>query len=285
MKIAVFYPGGNVAWSVGQGVAKVLSRMGHDVLDVGEDSPAQGTLEGQDVLFVSGPEHIWRKVRKHLLFWDRLNVPKIGWLHETVEREDYGTHPAAANGRLPVEDLKRFTPTLFTQAHQDQKYGLPFVQCGVDTKMFYPRSFDKIYPVLFTGSLYQKRRDFLLKYPELNTVLTYILVGSVSHYADLTCRAEMVLNFPSLSAMSTARVFEVMASKTALVTPIMDGPGNYDMFEDRRHLMYYTGDPMSAVRELLLDKHLRETIESQGYEEVIAKHKLEFRLQAMLDSL
>lgn len=116
-------------------------------------------------------------------------------------------------------------------------------------------------------------------------MLTYLTVGSTKHYADITCRAWVVLNLPSLSAMSTARVFEVMASQVALVTPIMDGPENYSMFKSGTHLVHYTTDPVPSVKTLLSNENLRECIARRGYEEVIAKHRLEFRLQQMLDSI
>ena len=90
MKIAAFYPPGSAAWSVSLGIPVVLSRMGHQVIDVGEgQSPPHDVLEDQDVLFVGGPEYRYGAIRAQVPHWDSIKKPKIGWLHETVYREDY----------------------------------------------------------------------------------------------------------------------------------------------------------------------------------------------------
>ena len=282
MKIAVFYPSGCTAWSVAKGVSVVLSRMGHTVLD-DDGLISFERLPEQDAIFVAGPEYLWRPLRSVYPHWDSLKVPKIGWLHETVQRDDYGTNPIAINGMLPLEELKKFAPLLYTQASQDQKYDMPFVQCGVDTKMFNPGQFTGLKNRelhMYSGSLYQKRKDFLAKYPLVREYFEYKEFSSPRDYAEGLRDAFSVFNFPSLSAMSTARVFEVLASRTLLVTPRMEGPENYTMFEHGKHLFYYEGDPLSAIKDSR--KPENACVAHDGYEEVMKNHKLEKRLETML---
>jgi len=305
MKIALFYPTQGCPWSLRDGIRNTLVRMGHTITD--DPVPS-------DVVFVSGPEYLMTRLRIRFPLWDLMKMPKIGWLHETLHREDYTTNFIAENGMLPLGKLKLFTPLLFTQASQDQAYGLRWVPCGVDTEMFFPRKF---YPeettkndgIIYTGALYNKRRDFLKANPGIKHQAAYREPKSDLDYAAAISRATAVLNLPSLSAMSTAKVFEVLASKTALITPIMDGPENYALFEHGKHLLYYTDDPipeldilqaslgpdnlelafmktrgyrpLSTLKPLITPSGLAQA----GYDEVLKNHTLEQRLRTMLEGI
>lgn len=295
MKIATFYPTTGAAWSVAYGVPRTLARMGHDVLDSDQRQPTFEELKTVDAILVAGPEYVHAKLYAQYPDWDSLKVPRIGWLHETVEREDYATNHIAVDGKLPVFLLKNLTPHLFTMAHHDQKYGMPFVQCGVDLEKFQDLSRERTTEVLFTGSLYGKRREFLDRYPHVSHRLTYKMVPTVDDYVDELNRAKVVLNLPSMSAMSTARVFESMACGAALVTPMLDGPGNFNMFQHGQHLLYYTGDP-TEILDILeyrveekrinrpLSGSLRERVALAGQTEVRAHHSLENRLKSLLEA-
>ena len=304
MKIALFYPTQGCPWSLRDGISNTLVRMGHEVTS----DPVSS-----DVMFVSGPEYLMPRLRLRFPLWDLMKIPKIGWMHETLHREDYTTNFIANRGMLPLGELKQFTPLLFTQASQDQAYGLRWVPCGVDTEMFYPRKFHpeettKNDGIIYTGALYKKRRDFLRVNPGIKYQAAYREPVSDLDYAALLSRATAVLNLPSLSAMSTAKVFEVLASKTALITPIMYGPENYALFEHGKHLLYYTDNPIPAmdILQASLDVDNLERpfhtkggyrplsvkppitpsgLAQAGYDEVIKNHTLEQRLRTMLESV
>lgn len=275
MKIAVFYPSGYTAWSITKGVCDTFSRMGHEVTDCGSDYT--GTLH-HHLVFVSGPEYLWRRLREVYPDWDALPMPRVGWLHETVEREDYATNSIAVDGKLPIGELKRLTPTLFTPATQDRQYGLQFLPFGVDTKKFFPR--DKQGGSLYTGSLYKKRKEVLNTYPEIRTLAAYRDYETVEEYAQEIGRAEVVLNLPSLSEASNTRTFEVLASRTALITPAMECPDA--LFEHGKHLLYYQGSPAPAFEEA---KSASRVIAQQGYEEVLKKHTIKHRLEEVLTAI
>src|SRR5260221_4494246 len=158
MKIGVFYPAGNYAWSITKGVCSAFSKMKHIVTDCGANY--NEPLEYHDMIFVSGPEYLWRTIRSNYTMWDNIPAVKVGWLHETVEREDYGTNKIAVDGKLPIEELRKFTPHLFTPAIQDTKYGLTFLPFGVDEDKFCPRHEDKDpFGNIYTDSLYKNRRE------------------------------------------------------------------------------------------------------------------------------
>jgi hypothetical protein len=299
MKIAVFYPITGAAWSVSEGVARTFERMGHTVLDCGAMTAPFEEVQQQDLVFVAGPEYLHKQIREKYPKWDELKMPRVGWLHETVEREDYDKNPIAIDGKLPVFLLKTLTPRLFTMAAQDKVYGMPFMQCAVDTSVFYNQHIERTYTFLFTGSIYEKRRKFLEEHSMKGLPLDYYSTkGTVLEYAQELNRAKIILNLPSLSEMSTARVFEAMACGSALVTPIMGGPENYSMFEHGKHLLYYTDDPIPCMKEILKGSisavrlrrpltalSLYERLCKYGTETVMQAHRLDQRLNKVLESI
>ena len=271
MKIAVFYPSGNTAWSITKGVCSTFSKMGHEVTDCGEDY--NESLIPYHFIFVSGPEYLWRKLRETYPLWDSLSATKVGWLHETIEREDYGHNKIAVDGKLPIQEIFRLVPHLYTPAIQDRGHVTGFLPFGVDTEMFHPRGkldFCQIY----TGSLYSKRRSTLERYPEIKTLAAYREYATVEEYAVAIGNASVVLNLPSLSEASNTRTFEVLASRTALITPSMlhaDG-----IFEHKKHLLYYQGSPATAFEEV---REMASKIAENGYEEILKKHTIKHRLE------
>lgn len=285
MKIAVFYPKGKTAWSVTRGVSTTLSSMHHEVIDCCDVRPAKEVLESQNAIIVTGPEYIWKELRAAYPDWDRISAPKVGWLHETVERDDYPTNCIAIDGKLPVEELKKFTPRIYTPAIQDQKFGMKYLPFGVDTHMFYPRE-PRDLESMYTGSLYKKRRDFIKEHPEVRTLSAYVECETTEEYADAIGRATVVLDLPSLSEQSNTRVFEVLASRTALITPTLLHDDS--MFVHGKHLLYYSGSPRAAF-EAIRDKArvvgVAQEIARQGYEEVKSKHTMEHRLEILLKDI
>ena len=142
MKLAVFFPASLFsAWACSYGLVDCLRRMGHEVTGVPIDLakahapqvPADGDFEG---VIISGPEHLRRS---HSIHW---KVPTVAWLHETVEREDYG--------KLDVEAIKRSADVVFCPAVQDEKYGFRYLPFGVDTEIFRPTD-TKFHP--FTATI------------------------------------------------------------------------------------------------------------------------------------
>jgi hypothetical protein len=277
MKIAVFYPAGSTAWSITKGVCSAFSKMKHIITDCG--SEYKESLEYYDMIFVSGPEYLWKDLRTAYPQWDSLPGIKVGWLHETVEREDYKTNPIAIDGKLPIGELKKLTPHLFTPAIQDQKYELPFLPFGVDEDKFCPGHKEE-YGSIYTGSLYKKRKDLLNLYPEIRSLAGYRDYATIDQYIDAIKGATVVLNLPSLSEASNTRTFEVLASKTMLIAPAMLYPDG--IFEDGVHLLYYQGSPVSAFEKV---KDLAGTLAQQGYDEVLRKHTITHRMKTVLDAV
>jgi len=131
MKLAVFFPASLFsAWACSYGLVDCLKRMGHEVTSVPVDpqqklKPFIPDLDKHEGIVISGPEHI--QIGPSFI---RARVPTVAWLHETVEREDYG--------KLDVEAIKRSADIVFCPAIQDEKHGFRYLPFGVDTKIFKP---------------------------------------------------------------------------------------------------------------------------------------------------
>lgn len=275
MKIALFYPTIDAPWSVTKGIRDGFRRMGHEVIDLSEEESFP-PLVGYGLIFVSGPEYLWKKLRAAYPEWDSLPVTKAGWMHEPVEREDYGTNPIAINGKLPVEELRKLTPYLFSPAIQDRKYGIRFLPCCVDVNIFRPLNNpdDKGTGLVYMGTLYAKRKAFLDKYPEIRTRMKHEDSWYANEYAEIAAVSKVVLNLPSVSDFNVARVFEVLATKTILLTPALTYPDG--LFKHGIHLLYYEGNPLEHLYNL--DKDIAQ----RGYEEILSKHTVEHRLEKIL---
>jgi hypothetical protein len=142
LKVGCFYPASLYsAWSVSEGLVDELRRMGHDVSPcpiVPEPSlplrrslyPQPDELKEYDLVLVSGPEHLQIFLNALYPNFAKARTKKVGWLHETVNRSDYG--------QLPYRDILALFDTVFTPAIQDTALGFIHLPFGVDTGMFTP---------------------------------------------------------------------------------------------------------------------------------------------------
>src|SRR5262249_50935863 len=146
--------------------------------------------------------------------------PTVAWLHETVEREDYG--------RLDVEAIKRIADVVYCPGIQDEKFGFTYLPFGVDTEIFNPGYCDDQkeecgcqkspdIDIGFIGLMYPKRQAFLkelephLKRNGLKLVHGNVQVLDVDGvnprktaelYAANIRRMKVFLNLPTLSQLA-----------------------------------------------------------------------------------
>jgi hypothetical protein len=298
MRVAVFYPDYVLAsWSLSRGLADVFRRLGHDVLNCGiipdparplhrDRYPRFEQLNALDRIIVSGPEHLRRYIRALYPAWDTLRPKVVGWLHETLRREDYGM--------LPLEELRRLCHCLVTPAYQDQEYGLAWLPFGVDPQMFNgdvegPRE----HGPTFIGGLYTKRREALKRWGIGLRVANVgiqgtgglLLTESARAYADALRNIKIFVNLPTLCDHVVLKVLESLACGCAVVTPLTTSGAaaeNYRVFQHKVHLLYYEDDPRDCLR-MTEDEAFRKAVAREGQREVIAKHDLCFRCQKLLE--
>ncbi len=286
MKLAVFFPASLFsAWACSYGLVDCLRRMGHEVTAVPID-PAKpnvvgitGIASGVDALIISGPEHIGKFVADAQLAW---RVPAVAWLHETVEREDYG--------KLDVDAIKRCVDVIFCPAVQDEKYGFRYLPFGVDTEIFAPVNVvpTKSIDAGFIGLLYPKRQAFLaeLKKYGVNLVTGNVQVlelGGVNPrktaelYAENIRKIKVFVNLPTLSQLAVTKIYEVLACGTPILTPEVS---------DMRNLQ---GLPIIPYRDAAeVARILKTESIATAYDsapDMLANHRLELRCERLISAL
>lgn len=293
MRLAVFFPHSHcAAWCLTEGLCETLERMGHEVspnkiilnshqIDR-EFYPV--SLDDMDAVIISGPEWIGRHFKA--LYPKKVKPLKLAWLHESVEREDYG--------KLDVEVIKGLADIVFCPAEQDKKFGFEYLPFGVDMAMFKPSdyTFDlntRSYPLIFIGNIYEKRKKFLDEFlPELAKQGVEIKIGnclvqdldgvnirkSVQLYADTLRNTRVFLNLPALSNLIITKIYEVVACGAILLNP-----------DNSFYYAFSYSSPKEAAHQAaaLLSKGSElSRYSSLGVEEMWTKHRLELRLQKML---
>ncbi len=314
MKIACFYPASLFcAWAVSTGLVDTLRRMGHDVvalpIQATSNAPGRGScsvaldpvyrktfptkeqLQTFDGILISGPEHIRPEIMALYPEWNEISVPKVSWMHETVEREDYG--------RLPIDAIQQFADVTFAPAAQDEKYGLRWLPFGVDTAIFKPDwNQEKIYDTAFIGLVYPKRTEFLQKLtPHLHGI--NLLVGNIQvHdlggvrvretallYADNLRQIKVFVNLPTLSQLAVTKVYEALACGTFLITPAIT---EYKNFENLQAHFYDPNKPEAlaeSIRFCLEQEEQRIEATRVCCEQVHQLHRLELRCEVLLSAM
>lgn len=257
MKLAVFFPNSLwSAWCVSHGLVNTLRRMGHEVeaVPVAPGAPMPNQLaDGVEGVILSGPEHL--KPSK------KFSVPSVAWMHETIEREDYG--------RLNVDAIKRSADVVFCPGIQDEKYGFRFLPFGADTEIFHADPLQpKTRDCAFIGLMYPKRQEFLKKLqPHMNG--TKLTVGNVQVlevdginprktaelYALNLRSIKVFVNLPTLSQLAVTKIYEVLACGTALLTPAVNDMRN---LEGLPIDVYHNPIELAAMAKSILQRDRRE---------------------------
>ncbi len=198
MKVAAFWPNNMFSsWSLTEGIASVLKRMGHEVIPCPipqtREMPAAAfehwkatmpkveELKTCSAIVMTGTEHIrpWLDACYGAYEWIHLGVPRASWYHESFFREDY---------TIDFEELRpwadeHFFPAwqdadFFDQEHFGAKGHCHWMSWGVDTEIFKPpvcRWLPHIgahsngcgcwvsrgYDAAFVGMMYEKRARYL----------------------------------------------------------------------------------------------------------------------------
>lgn len=311
MRLACFYPGSlYCAWSVGTGLVDTLQCMGHEVLPVPiegvENStradrvaalpgrsfhPSVAELRNFDGILLSGPEHMRPELLALYPDWERIDVPKVSWLHETVEREDYG--------RLPIEAIKALAHRTFTPAFQDQKFGMDWLPFGVDTHVFKPDwNVHKEFDAAFIGLMYPKRTQFMqalrpclgeIEILHCNIQVTDLggmrVRDTAALYADNLRRIKIFVNLPTLCQLAVTKVYEVLACGTFLITPAIAEHRNFDNLQAHFYLPNRPDQLAESIRFCLEREEERNEAARQCCEQVHRLHRLELRCETLVAAL
>lgn len=294
MKLAVFFPALLFsAWACSYGLVDCLRRMGHEVKGFPID-PETGYRDRSrpidpEAVIVSGPEHIAKTVPRFR------HIPTVAWLHETVEREDYG--------KLDVDAIKRSADIVFCPGIQDEKYGFRYLPFGVDTDIFTPcegagtagpRVLPKLIDAGFIGLLYPKRQAFLAELRKQGVNLTagnvqVLEIGGVNPrktaelYAENIRKMKVFVNLPTLSQLAVTKIYEVLACGVPILTPKISEMKNFGNLP----AMFYEPTAAALAAQLReLPSHSTEcgTCATMAHR-VHDEHRLELRCETLIAAL
>lgn len=316
MKLCVFYSDSMWAsWSLTDGLLETLRRMGHEVTaapvpasqrpTVSEFARSQNLttefLNSHDAIIVCGPEHCGRWMtfleERGVVDWKKVNVPRLGWLHESMKRDDYS---------INIENLRPLVDTFFFPNPDDaEEHKGEWLPIGVDTHMFAARPYwnptdtypHKKYDVAFIGLMYEKRQKFLASLkPFLKTEGVKLTCGNVQmqdlggvrmrEQTELLAQnyrqTKILLNLPSLSEVLVMKVLEAAACGTCVFTN--EVKATMDSFASGV-IFYKNGEPENLAKKLgqyMKDDEAREEVAREGCTAVHEKHRLDQRLEQLL---
>lgn len=289
MKIALFYPDTQfTSWSMSQGIASTLSRLGHSVVagklptgDTGitdayleamkASMPTLEVLAAVDLVLVSGPELIvpWLEVIYGKYEWKHsIKAPKIAWYHSPFFNDgvtinfDHLSYYADEHFFPAIQDAEFFDQEGMAK---DRASWLPF---GVDVDMFpcYEKRGPHDHPIAHVGIPGDKAQRYMEalgqhEFPPVRVgdVVVRDLEGIDAYETARRLWKNLVeikvfLNFPGPNFVE-AKLFEVMACGTFVLTPLLTSSSgiskNQALFENGIHWLCYRAANVPHVAKML----------------------------------
>ncbi len=160
-----------------------------------------------------------------------------------------------------------------------------WIPVACDPDIHHPLRSPKCYDFGFIGTNGKKnpRLEYLRliqsEYPE-----SFVGRLSFSRLSRIYSRSRIGFNY-SIANDINMRMFEILASRTFLLTNALKDNGLEDLFEIGSHLVTYRDqDEFRAMtKKYLTDEPARETIAQQGYGWAISHHTYRHRLARMFD--
>lgn len=292
--VAIFHCGSGVgsAWNLAQGIIHSFAAQGYDVLDCGDPRSTQiefSSLQHADMILMSALEWYWPIIQERYgQSWLDLPAPKVAWYAESSRRDDHD---------FSFGSCKHLADFHYYPAIQDaEEYGGQWLPFGTDTEVFRPSKFKREIDAAFLGTLYPARMDFCrsIDFPiaYIPSVSGATPLESAQALANAYCYPKIFVNLPALSRLLVAKITEVMACGTMILTPSIDHPsgiGNMKQFENNKHLIYYDVSRPKELGEII--QHYinhpdeRKSIARAGFLEVISKHTLHHRVAKIVSDL
>lgn len=191
---------------------------------------------------------------------------------------------------LKIEMAKHFDHVFVSQKTEVEKYsraGVPRVYWlphACDPGIHDRRSDVKRYDITFVGTLNPKREEMLGRLRTRFRVHYERCFGE--RMSQVYSESKIIFNVSTVNEINM-RIFEAMASGSLLLTDAIPESGLGELFEDRKHLVFYhTSDEMMSLAEhYLIHDEEREQIADAGRQEVLAKHTYGNRVDEMIEKV
>ncbi|MDQ5988569.1 MAG: hypothetical protein CSYNP_04329 [Syntrophus sp. SKADARSKE-3] len=187
------------------------------------------------------------------------------------------------------ETARRFDFTFISQ----QQYIPEFREAGIDNIVWLPvacdpdvhigRNTEKLYDISFIGALTGGTRGELVEKLRSKFNLHYERCF-VERMTEVYSQSKIVFNYGNANGINM-KVFEAMASGSMLLTNYI--PEVLDLFEDRKHLVFYRNETelFELVDYYLKAEEEREEIAAAGRKEVIGKHTYRHRVDFIVQTI
>jgi len=270
----------NHPWGTGNFIHKSLTKMGHEVIDIDfvKDRKKLNELLKQDAdLLIS---YKGSGVNPKLI--EMVKCPTVLWYPDDVLSSQQAVNDMRTLGY--AYDYVYY----FDQAGIDilKKFGLrnpKFLPLATDPEVYAWKNIDeKKYDVSFVGNVYPNRRKLLDRLKSKFNV--YETKAYMNEMVDIFNRSKIVLNLAVGKSGYPLRVFEALGCRSFLLTNEIDP--KFRIFEDRKHLVYFTDDNIEELIEYYLEHDdEREAVAQNGYQEVIDNHTFEIRMSKVIKDI
>lgn len=210
---------------------------------------------------------------------DLVTAPKVAWLIDTHKKPDF--HRAISRDM----DLTFFAMRNWGHVLEGRTAWLP-LHC--DQKIFYPQERERDLDVVFVGS-YGWRAEPVLRIAKKHGLRVHVECTTgereKTKTAELYARAKLVFNRHVTNDLNF-RVFEAAACGRVLLTDAQPN-GQYDLFVDGKHVVYYKDeqDLERLMLELLGDRAKRAQIERDAATTSRAEHTTRARVKQLRDAV
>jgi hypothetical protein len=313
MKIANFYIRNVLAgWYAVGGYEQAFERLGHEYFPCAlpgnmvqqpeyfrDFLPTLDFLLTMDVVLIQSAEYTfrWLAAVYGQEQWDKLRakVPVVARFDESTDRGEVGM-PNVLTEIWPWAD--RFC---FHGKQDAAKYNGTFTPVGTDPSIYTYGDDEKLYDVVFIGSMYPTRQKYLetlAKYgSDINFHVGQVSVNDLSGMKEPESTHLLAQNYrqtriffclPPLSNILVSKLFDVMSCGTFVMYPKLPGEAavNMEVFQDKVHLAYYEPgymiENLNQIRYYLENDKEREQIARDGRNLVRKNYTIDHLLGQML---
>lgn len=140
----------------------------------------------------------------------------------------------------------------------------------------------KVHDISFVGNIFPARRQLLDRLKKKFQV--YEAQVYMHTMISIFNGSKIVFNLGIGKTGYQLRVFEALGMKCFVLTNSV--PSQFRVFEDRKHLVYFTNDNVEElIGYYLAHDEERNTIAQNGYEEVLQKHTFGLRVEQLLEEV